>query len=204
MGVGEHSIHGVLQNEIEALVALGELERADELVRELEHKGRAADRAWHLAVAARGRALVAAARGDTGEALRQVDDALARHDSLPQPFELGRTLLVKGTIERRAKRRAAARESLTRAVETFDRLGAQLWAERAASELARVSGRGRGGGELTPTERRIAELVTEGRSNREIASVLFISVRTVEANLSKVYAKLGVHSRAELARLLSS
>ena len=79
-------------------------------------------------------------------------------------------------------------------------LGAALWAERAAAELARIPGRGRASGELTETERRVAELVAEGLSNKEVAARLFVSVRAVEANLSKVYAKLGVRSRAELAR----
>jgi DNA-binding NarL/FixJ family response regulator len=113
-------------------------------------------------------------------------------------------LLAQGTVERRAKRRAAAREALTAALELFDGLGAPLWAERAAAELARVPGRGRAPSELTETERRVAELVAEGLANKEVAARLFVSVRTVEANLSKVYAKLGVRSRNQLAGRLRS
>ena len=131
MDVGELSLSQVVQNEIDALVALGRLEEAEETIAFVEEKGRPTDRSWHEAVAARGRALVASTRGDFDAAREHLDRALAAHERLPQPFELGRTLLAQGTIERRAKRRAAARESLTRALELFDQLGAPLWAEKA-------------------------------------------------------------------------
>jgi DNA-binding CsgD family transcriptional regulator len=204
IGVGELSIHHVVQNGIAALVEVGQCGDAEDAIAWVEEKGRPAGRAWHEAVAERGRALVAAARGDLDEALARAGRALAAHERLPQPFELGRTLLVKGTIERRGKHRAAARTTLAQALETFDQLGAPLWAEKAAAELARISGRGRSAGGLTETERRVAELVAEGRSNKEVASMLFVTVRTVEANLSKVYAKLGIRSRTELARRFSA
>jgi DNA-binding CsgD family transcriptional regulator len=202
-GIGELSISQVVQNEIEALIALGRLEEAAEAIAFVEHSDRAG-RAWHAAVAARGRALVAAARGDHEGARAHVERALLAHERLPQPFERARTLLAQGTIERRAKRRAAAREALTASLELFDGLGAALWAERAAAELARVPGRGRASSDLTETERRVAELVAAGLSNKEAAARLFVSVRAVESNLSKVYAKLGVRSRTELAARLRS
>jgi len=142
---------------------------------------------------------VAGARGDHDGARAHVERALLAHERLPQPFERARTLLAAGTIERRAKRRAAARDALTAALELFDGLGAALWAEKAAAELARIPGRGRASSELTETERRVAELVAAGLSNKEVAARLFVSVRAVEANLSKVYAKLGVRSRSQLA-----
>jgi DNA-binding CsgD family transcriptional regulator len=204
IGVGELSIHQVVQNAIEALVALGRLEEAEHAIAWVEDKGRPAGRAWHEAIAARGRALVAAGRGDFEAARGHVDRALAAHDRLAQPFELGRTLLASGSIERRAKHRADARTALELALNTFDQLGAPMWAEKAAAELARISGRPRSPGGLTETERRVAELVAEGRSNKEVASALFVTVRTVEANLSKVYAKLGIRSRTELARRLAA
>ena len=125
--------------------------------------------------------------------------ALAAHERLPQPFELGRTLLAQGTIERRAKHRAEARAALTRALETFDQLGAPLWAEKAAQELARIPGRAPGDGALSETERRVADLVASGLSNKEVAAKLFVTVRTVEGNLTRIYSKLGVRSRAQLA-----
>jgi DNA-binding CsgD family transcriptional regulator len=198
-GIGELSISQVVQNEIEALILLGRLEDAEAAIAFVEATNR---RAWHAAVAARGRALVAATRGDHEAARAHVERALLAHEQLPQPFERARTLLAQGTIERRAKRRAAAREALTAALEWFDELGAARWAEQAAAELARIPGRGRASGELTETERRVAELVADGLSNKEVAARLFVSVRAVEANLSKVYAKLGVRTRGQLAARL--
>lgn len=204
LGVAELSISQVVQNEIEALVAVGRLDEAEATIAFVEEKGRPAGRAWHEAVAQRGRALVASARGDAAAARTHLERALVAHERLPQPFELGRTLLAQGTIERRAKRRGEAREALTRALELFDQLGAPFWAEKAAAELARIPGRGPASSSLSETERRMAELVAQGFSNKEIAAKLFVTVRTVEANLSRVYAKLGIRSRTELASRLTS
>lgn len=201
--VGELSIAHVAQNEIEALVAVGRLDEADEAIAFVEEKGRPTRRSWHEAVAARGRALVASARGDAVAAREHLERALAAHERLPQPFELGRTLLAQGTIERRAKRRADARAALTQALELFDQLGAPLWAEKAAAELARIPGRGPASGELSETERQIAELVAAGLANKQIAAKLFVTVRTVEGNLTRIYAKLGVRSRTELVSRLA-
>jgi DNA-binding CsgD family transcriptional regulator len=110
---------------------------------------------------------------------------------VPQPFDLGRTLLVKGEVERRAKQKRAARAALEQALGLFQTLGAPLWAQRAQEDLARVSGAALPPGELTPTEQRIAQLVGEGRKNREVAEALFISVKTVEANLSRIFTSSG-------------
>ena len=121
---------------------------------------------------------------------------------MPGPFERGRTLLALGTTQRRAKRKRAARDSLEQALAIFEDLGASLWAEKTRAELTRLGGHASKAGQLTPTERRVAELVTEGRSNRDVAATLFVSVRAVEANLTRIYAKLGVRSRAELTQRL--
>jgi DNA-binding CsgD family transcriptional regulator len=94
------------------------------------------------------------------------------------------------------------RESLDRSIEIFDRLGARLWSARARAELDRIGGRP-SVGELTPTETRVAELIARGLTYREAADALFISPKTVQWNLSKIYRKLGVRSRAELAALMS-
>lgn len=203
IGVGEPGVVRFLPDEIEALVALGELEPAGRIARLLEERGRALDRPYALATGARSSALVVAAEGDFDAARAAIARALEAHSRLADPFALGRTLLVQGQIARRARRRGAAREALVRALELFDSLGAALWAERAATELGRIPGRTRGAGELTPTERRTAELVCQGLSNKEVAAALFVTVRTVEANLSKVYAKLGIRSRTELVRQLA-
>ena len=120
--------------------------------------------------------------------------------ALPQPGRHRRPVghAHLGGVQRRLKRKAAARRSLEEALAILEATGAPLWAERARAELARIGGRTRAGG-LTPTEERVADLVAEGRSNKEVADALFVSVRTVEANLTRIYAKLGVRSRTELA-----
>jgi DNA-binding CsgD family transcriptional regulator len=200
---GEFAAFAVVENELEALVEVGRFDEAEALAVHVAEVGERADRFWHRAVAARGRALLAAARGDDAGARDEVARALAAHERLPNPFELGRTLLVQGMIERRAKRRGEARAALTRALEVFDQLGAPLWAEKAAGELARIPGRAPAASELTETERRIAELVASGLTNREVAARLFVTVRTVEGNLTRIYAKLGVRSRTELAARLA-
>jgi DNA-binding NarL/FixJ family response regulator len=115
------------------------------------------------------------------------------------PFELARSRVVLGEVQRRAKQRKAARETLDLAIAGFEALGAHLWVDRARAEQARIGGRTTIEG-LSETELRVAQLVAEGRSNKEVAAALFVSVRAVEANLSRVYAKLGIESRTELAR----
>jgi len=132
------------------------------------------------------------------DAIRHAERALEHHRELPVPFERARTLIVLGTLHRRAKQKAAARAALEEAIEILDGMGARLWAERARAELGRIGGRAAALG-LTPTEQRVADLVAEGRSNKQVAAELFVSVRTVEANLTRVYSKLGIRSRSELA-----
>jgi len=119
------------------------------------------------------------------------------------PLELGRTLLIRGIVQRRMKRRAVARETLGRALALFEGCGATLWAGRARSEIARLGVRSEAQVDLTPVERRIAALVAQGCTNGEIAATLSLSRKTVEANLSRSYRKLGVRSRAELVARLS-
>ena len=120
------------------------------------------------------------------------------------PFERARTLLIYGTILRRIKRRKDAREAIEAALSIFEGLPAPVWADNARAELARIGGRATSGDGLTEGERRIAELVAAGNSNKETAAALFLSVHTVEGALKRVYRKLGVHSRTELSRRLSS
>ena len=204
MGVREPAYFRIVPDEVEALVALGRLEEAEELLAPFEEAGKDLDRAWAMATGARCRALVLAARGDLQGASAAADEAVRHHDRLPLPFELGRTLLVKGAVERRAKRKREARDTLTQALEVFDGLGAALWADKARAELARIGGRAPSSVDLTPTEARVAELVAAGGTNREVADALFISIHTVEANLKRIYRKLGIRSRTELASALLS
>ena len=186
-------------DEIEALVLLGDLARAADLADELGRRGAELNRPTLVATAARCRALVLGSRGELDEAIQAAREAVAIHDELRLPFEQARSLLVLGGVQRRAKQRKDARESLTTAIEMFERLGATRWAERAAAERARVGGRTTIEG-LSETELRVAQLVAAGKSNKEVAAELYVSVRAVESNLSKVYAKLGIRSRTELAR----
>lgn len=98
------------------------------------------------------------------------------------------------------RRKRAAREALDEAVKVFSALGAARWVERAQAELARIGGRPSTGSGLTPTELKVAELVAQGLRNQEVASALFVTTKTVEFHLRNVFRKLGVRSRAELAR----
>jgi DNA-binding CsgD family transcriptional regulator len=188
----------IIPDQIEALVALGELQRADALTAMLQQHARENDRPSALANAARSRGLLAAARGDLAAAATELQLALDQLDRVEMPLELGRTLLVLGQVKRRAKQKRIARETFTRALETFETIGARLWAARARSELERTGIRHSEGDELTPTELRVAHLAAQGLTNKRIAETLFISPKTVEANLARVYLKLGIRSRAAL------
>ena len=183
---------------IEALVALGQLDRAGLVLARLEERGKRLPRLWISTTVPRCRALVLAAAGDVPAGLAALDEGVERANADDLPFELARTGLVKGQLQRRAKQKRAARQSLTQALEIFERLGAPNWAERARAELSRVGLRSDGRDELTSTETRIAELAGRGLTNREVAEAAFISPKTVEANLARVYRKLGIRSRAEL------
>jgi DNA-binding CsgD family transcriptional regulator len=199
VGCREPGVHRMHANAAEAAVALGDVERAEEIGTFLEEHGERTHHPWSLATGTRVRALVAAARGELGDALTAAEHALERHERLPMPFERARTLLVKGVLERRARRRGQAKASFEEALATFEHVGARLWAERAQVELNRVGLRRTAGDGLTEGERRVAELAARGLTNREVAAALFMSPKTVEANLTRTYRKLGVRSRAQLA-----
>jgi DNA-binding CsgD family transcriptional regulator len=185
---------------VEAFIALGRLGEAEPLIAALERNGRRLDRAWMLAIGARCRAAVLAAQGDLDGANVAAQQAMTAHDRLPMPFERARTQLLVGQLYRRARQKDAAAVALREALQTFETMGSPLWAERARVELDRVDVGPRQTTALTPSERRVAELTATGMTNRDVAAALFISPKTVEANLSRVYHKLGIRSRAELAR----
>jgi DNA-binding CsgD family transcriptional regulator len=189
---------------LEALIAVGELEEAGEILATCQERAGALDRAWALAILARCRGLLLAARGDLDSAFASFEHALAEHARTTGPFQHARTLLALGRTQRRAKKRGAARTTLEDALARFERLGAPLWAEQARADLTRIGGRAPSRGELTEAENRIARLVAEGRTNREVAAALFLTVHSVETALTRVYRKLDVRSRAELARLLAT
>ncbi|MGL6279202.1 MAG: helix-turn-helix transcriptional regulator [Gaiella sp.] len=204
-GFGEPALFRFHGDAIETLLALGEHDEAEDLLAELEQQAQATGGVWALAVAGRCRALLSAAAGAGDVALASLDHALELHEDLQEPFERGRTLLVQGTLLRRSRKKRQARESLAHALAVFDELGAPLWSDRARAELTRIGGRAPASPDaLTPTEQRVAALVAAGGTYREVADALFISPKTVQWNLSKIYRKLGVRSRAELAAKLAA
>lgn len=188
---------------VETVLALSDQVRADALVSRLGERAEVFPRPWTLAVAARCRGLVLAAQGQADQALEVLDRALDAHEQLDMPFELARTLLARGVVERRARRKSAAKASLEQAAAIFESLPAPLWAEKARSEHGRIGLRPRAPAELTPSELRIAGLVVSGLSNREVAAAAYVSRKTVEANLTRIYRKLGIRSRAELGAWLA-
>jgi DNA-binding CsgD family transcriptional regulator len=182
--------------------SLLELGRVDEAVRAIDRWEADATRLGRdrvLAHVTRCRGLVAASRGAVDEALPLLEHAVERHDEVGDAFGRARALLALGVVRRRARQKRAARDAIGAALAGFEHLGAATWIEKARAELGRIGGRTRAGG-LTAAESRVAALVAEGRTNREVAAALFIGERTVETHLSHVYVKLGVRSRAELAR----
>ena len=198
-GLGEWSAHPLHPDLIEALVGLGEIDEAAELTAELEEYGLRLDRHWGLATAARSLALIASARGETDAALEAAEDALSAHERVDWPLERARTLLVTGGILRRVGRRRDAAATLGEARSAFAALRNPLWLARAEAEEWRLGGRRPASDALTPTEERVAELAAQGLRNAEIAAQLYVTPKTVEATLSRVYRKLGVRSRTELA-----
>jgi DNA-binding CsgD family transcriptional regulator len=204
LGLRELLVEALVED-ITTLVALGELDEARQSLHELGELTPALGKPWLDALEARARGLVASADGDLTSALHHLERSRDLLDSLPSPwpYELARTLFWLGTVQRRTRRKQAARSSFDRALQLFEHLGAGLWSEKTRAELPRIGGRPSQTSALTATERRIAEVVATGRSNAEVAQVLFISPKTVEWNLSKIYKKLHVRSRTELAAKLA-
>ena len=192
-----------LPDAVEALVGLRRVLDAERLVTVLETNGARLGRPWMLAVGGRCRAMMLAAEGDVDAAIVAAEQAMAEHDRLPMPFERARTQLLLGQLQRRARRRDVATTTLREALSAFEAMGTPLWAHRAEAELARMSVNPNRTGDLTPSEHRVAELAASGMTNRDVATALFISPKTVEANLARVYRKLGIESRAELGSHMS-
>jgi len=201
-GVAEPALVPFLPDAVEALVRLGKLEAAAELLAPFEAKSVELGRGWGIAVAGRCHGLLLAASGDLPGAEAALASALEVLGHLPLPFERARTLLAAGEVHRRARPKSLADGSLREALTIFEDLGAPLWAQRTRVELdhlgirrsPEISG-------LTATERSVADLVGTGLTNAQVAAQLFMSQRTVEAHLSRVFRKLGVRSRTEMSRI---
>jgi DNA-binding CsgD family transcriptional regulator len=202
-GVGEPGVFAFVADEAEALIGLDRAAEAEPLIDWLAERGAALDRPWALAASARCRALKLASEGRPTEAMQAANEALLSHQRVPMPIELARTLLVKGRLHRRSREKSAAKQSLDEALRIFEEAGAMAWADRTREELARVGLRPRASSGLTATEARIAELAAAGLTTRAIAAEAFITPKSVEGVLTRVYRKLGVSSRAQLAAKLA-
>jgi DNA-binding CsgD family transcriptional regulator len=203
MRLGEASMLLFQLDEVEALTGAGDAEAAAAVLRGFEERTAGDPSPWLPPLVLRARGLVQAAEGDLTGARASFEAAVTGEGTIPLPLERARTRLALGRVLRRTQHRTAAQTLLGEALASFEELGAPLWAEQTRLELGRVGGRPSSGADLTPTEQRIAELVAEGKTNREVGALLFVTPRTVESALTRVYRKLGVRSRTELARRLS-
>jgi DNA-binding CsgD family transcriptional regulator len=202
VGIAEPAILRLHPDAVVALVAVDRLDDARRLTAELDASTDANHFPWSTAMAGRCHGLLIAAAGDLPAAVERLRQALVDHELLPMPFEQARTRLLFGSVLRRSGLRSDARRELEAAREVFLALGTPVQAELASAELASLGGRRKLESELTPVEERIAALVAVGQTNREVAGTLFMSVRTVESHLGRIYRKLGLRSRTELARRL--
>jgi DNA-binding CsgD family transcriptional regulator len=197
-GIGEPGALPFTPDLIEAWAATGHLDRAAGRLAWLQDAARRLDHPWARITAGRAEAALRLGQRDPPAAVQAVAAVISEARERRLPFELGRCLLMLGIAQRKARQRRQAAESLDEAAATFGDLGAPRWQALAAAQRARLAP----GPDtaLTPTEQRIADLVAAGHSNPEIAATLYISVKTVEANLTRIYRKLGLRSRVDLAR----
>jgi DNA-binding CsgD family transcriptional regulator len=184
---------------VEVLATLGRTQEARALLAPFEERALTLDRTWAIALAAHARSVILTEEGDLAAAEEAATEAVAITEANRWPVHLGRALLSLGSVQRQLRRKSEARATLGRAVAVFDEIGAPIWAARARRELRRIGGRRSPTKGLSETERQIVELVVSGRSNKEVASALHLSPKTVEWNLSRIYRKLGIHSRTQLA-----
>ena len=202
-GLRELSILMVAPDAVEACVAAAGVPAATRLTNDLEQRAQATCHPLGIPAADRCRGLIALAEGDTDRALTRLASSRKGFTAAAAPYELARTLLVEGRALRRAGLRRDAAQTFTTAGELFADLGAHPWRARGEQEQQGVRSTTRGAAELTAAEQRVAQLVVAGRTNREAAAQLYTTVATVEAHLTRVYRKLDLRSRTELARAVS-
>lgn len=183
---------------LDAAAASGDVARVQGVIKELEARDLTVPRPWIAANLARGRALLAGAEGDLEAAARWATEAIGHAERLRMPFELGRIVLLAGRVDRRRKARRSAAAHLERARSLFTGLGAARWVTIADAELARTGRRIASSDALTETEDAVARLAARGLTNREVGEAAFLTAKSVEGVLARVYAKLGIRSRAEL------
>lgn len=204
MHFSEPSSAQFLPDAAEALLALGQTDHAVPIIELLEASGSNPDRPWARAVGARCRGLALAASGHLDDSAAAFARALDADNSQPiLRYDRARTLLALAGLQRRRNKRRAARASLQEAFDLFEQVGASGWARRTAGEMTRLGLQPAGNDDLTPSEEQVALLAATGMTNRKIATALSISPKTVEAHLTRIYQKLGIHSRAELGWLMA-
>lgn len=182
----------------EVLLLTGEVDEAEALVTRMQELAEVAGRPRGRAEAVFASAHLLAARGQLDEAAIQADIAIAAYQALDLPVYRARALMMAGSIARRRRLRTHARVLLDEAVVLFTECGAAGYLPRVQAELSRLGERS-GPDQLTATEQQIAVLVAAGQTTHEVAASLFVSRRTVESHLTRIYRKLNVRSRAELA-----
>jgi len=188
----------LLPDRVEALVGTGEISRARALLHQTSTSV-ATRPLLRTIVGRRCQALVETANGNSKGALCLLENALKVLSPSDPLFERGRALVVQGMIQRRLRQRGAAMASFEQSIAIFDSLGASLWSDRARSDHGRAIARRVPARELTRSEERVGHLVAVGKTNQEIAGALFVSLKTVEVTLTRIYRKLGIRSRTELA-----
>ena len=197
-GIGEPGCYPFTPDLIEVWAVTGHVDRAASRLAWLQEAARRLDHPWARITSGRAEAALRLAQRDPAAAVAAVATVIPEARERGLPFELGRCLLVLGTAQRKARQRRAAATTLDEAAIVFAGLGARRWQALAQAQRARLAPGPDNA--LTPTERRVADLVAAGRSNPEIAATLYVSVKTVEANLTRIYRKLGLRSRVDLAR----
>jgi DNA-binding CsgD family transcriptional regulator len=198
IGTTEPAMMRLHQDAVAVLLTVGRVDEARALTEELDASSRRLGLPWATAMAGRCHGLFHAAEGDMAAAATVLEQAMVVHELLPMPFERARTRALLGNVLRRAGRRRDARRELDAALAEFVRLGTPVQADQTRLALAGLGGQ-TVVPDLTVGEHRVAALVAAGRTNREVAEALFMSVRTVESHLSRIYHKLGVRSRTELS-----
>jgi DNA-binding CsgD family transcriptional regulator len=199
-GVEDPGAFPVAADLVEALVELERTDEAEEVIAWLRELARAQRHPWGLATVARCEAIAGLASGYSDEAVEGLNGAASRYGELGLGFDRARSLLSLGAQLRRHRKWGAARDALDRAGAAFAQLGCEGWARRVEAELERVGARRPAGeGALTAAEGRVVALAIEGKSNKEIAAALVVSIHTVEVHLSRAYEKLGVRKRTQLA-----
>jgi DNA-binding CsgD family transcriptional regulator len=186
----------------EALVAAGRLDDAAALIAEIRERAQTLDRGVIRVGLARSEALLIAKQGDPAAALELLEKTISTAGDRVYPLDIARCELTRGRVARQARRRSVARTAFLDAIEQFEAYGAPAWREVAETELARldVPSRSRQPSELTDNELQIVSMVRDGSTNREIAAALYLSVKAVESQLTRLYRRFGVANRTQLLR----